>query len=62
MKEIGFNFMKELGYSDEDINQMISEYDIPLDDDALEEAAGGSWQVVMAWNAHVLSDYLWLLT
>ena len=31
---------KELGYSDEDIDNCMSE--IPLDDDALEQAAGGN--------------------
>ena len=30
---------KELGYSDEDIDQCMSE--LPLDDDVLEQAAGG---------------------
>ena len=31
---------KELGYSDEDIDNFMSE--LPLDDDALEQAAGGA--------------------
>lgn len=32
---------KELGYSDADIDKLISEYDIPLDVEALEKVAGG---------------------
>ena len=38
---------KELGYSDEDIDNFMSE--IPLDDDALEQAAGGSMLSNLKW-------------
>lgn len=33
--------MKELGYSDGEIDGAVSEIDFPLDDGALEEVAGG---------------------
>lgn len=33
--------MKELGYSDEEINGAVSEMDFPLDENELEEVAGG---------------------
>lgn len=35
------NAMKELGYSDEEINGAVSEIDFPLDENELEEVAGG---------------------
>lgn len=33
--------MKELGYSDEEIDSAVSETDFPLDESELEEVAGG---------------------
>ena len=41
---------KELGYSDEDLDNFMSE--LPLDDDALEQAAGGG---------SMSSDLKWML-
>ena len=47
---------KELGYSDEDIDNFMSE--LSLDDDALEQASGGQSDAEMASLGKILlSDY-----
>ena len=47
---------KELGYSDEDLDNFMSE--LPLDDDALERAVGGQSDAEMASLGKILlSDY-----
>ena len=39
---------KELGYSDEDVDDFMSE--LPLDDDALDQAAGGYFGSLLGQN------------
>ena len=49
---------KELGYSDEDVDNFMSE--LPLDDDDLEQAAGGSMLSSLPWmikNEEMIRKY-----